>query len=80
MTDWADEEAQELYGQWRNGNLRPSLIAAALRKAKKEGMEEAAKIAQLRALVFGGEPTTDNERLIVEHIVQAIRAASEKQP
>lgn len=37
-------------------------------------LEEAAKIADLRARVFGGEPTTRNEQQIVEHIAAAIRA------
>lgn len=41
-----------------------------------EGLEAAAKQADLRRDVFGGEPTTANERLIVEHIAAAIRALS----
>lgn len=53
-------------------------IAAALTTAHAAGRrdmrEEAAKCAELRAYVFGGEPTTENERQIVEHIIAAVRA------
>ena len=36
-------------------------------------IEEAAKQADLRERVFGGEPTTSNEQQIVQHIAAAIR-------
>ena len=39
--------------------------------------EACAQMVDLRATIFGGEPTTPNERMIVEHIAAAIRARSE---
>jgi hypothetical protein len=57
-----------------SGGDTTAALKLILRRARDQAFEEAAKAAELRMRVFGGEPTTDNERLIVEHIVAAIRA------
>lgn len=51
--------------------------AVDLHIAKELERERCAKIAELRRNTFGGEPTTNNERCIVEHIAAAIRGGDE---
>ena len=49
MTDWADEIAKKLRDDWQVKGLWPPSedIAAALRKARQDGREQAARIAEM---------------------------------
>lgn len=81
MSYWADEEAEKLLPALARGNCLPD-IAAALRNARKEGMEEAAKIAEHNN--FWPQEGADIAKEIRAasdrcDFAQFIRAASEKQ-
>ncbi len=65
MSDWADEIAMRLAGELRARHSGP--IAAALRKARQDGREQAARIADM---------FEDDEG----RIARAIRAIEDKQP
>lgn len=49
-------------------------IMALVRAAVADEREACAKVTELRSTVFGGEPTTPNERQLAEHIAAHIRA------
>ena len=49
------------------------VIQSFLTAARNAALEDAAHNADLRSRVFGGEPTTGNEYLLVRSIVDAIR-------
>lgn len=72
---------QDLKKPWQSRVRKDSQVTGAIELAflrgeqagREAAIEQAAYQAELRARVFGGEPTTTNEQLIVEHIVSAIR-------
>ena len=75
MSDLRAKAEELVIAVRRSGSSRDDidLIEAALIEAVREERERCAKIAELRMNVFGGEPTTMNERLIVKMIADAIR-------
>jgi hypothetical protein len=78
MTDWADEIAYELEREfrdcWANGEKvsYPRRIAAALRRARQDALEEAAKAA--------GRPNEDGSWTNSCNCRAVIRALKDKQP
>jgi hypothetical protein len=62
---------------WNKGAFMPIWklpLSQQLQRIRNKAFEDAASQAELRAKVFGGEPTTRNEQQIVEHIAAAIRS------
>lgn len=72
----AEEVAHEFYWCLTDPGMEKQLaddIEALILRERAEEREACARCADLRAGVFGGEPTTPNEQMLAEHIAAAIR-------